>query len=128
MSKTIRPLWAAVGLAAALTVAQPATVHASPRAEAVLAQLGFSAAERKRILAGDLITTTSKEKTSDRELAVTMAFLINNPPPDLAAMFAKAATGALSPKDAMAEANTRAKQIFDKWRQKKMVGGGGKDK
>jgi multiple sugar transport system substrate-binding protein len=43
-------------------------------------------------------------------------------------MFAKAATGALSPKDALAEANTRAKQIFDKWRQKKMVGGGGKDK
>jgi ABC-type glycerol-3-phosphate transport system substrate-binding protein len=43
-------------------------------------------------------------------------------------MFAKAATGAMSPKDAMAEANTRAKQIFDKWRQKKMVGGGGKDK
>jgi multiple sugar transport system substrate-binding protein len=43
-------------------------------------------------------------------------------------MFAKAATGALSPKDAMAEANTRAKQIFDKWRQKKMVAGGGKDK
>ncbi len=42
-------------------------------------------------------------------------------------MFAKSATGALSPKDAMAEANTRAKQIFDKWRQKKMVPGGGKD-
>jgi hypothetical protein len=43
-------------------------------------------------------------------------------------MFAKAATGALSPKDSMAEASTRAKQIFDKWRQKKMVPGGGKDK
>jgi ABC-type glycerol-3-phosphate transport system substrate-binding protein len=43
-------------------------------------------------------------------------------------MFAKAATGALSPKDAMAEASTRARQIFDKWRQKKMVPGGGKDK
>src|SRR5437016_6213398 len=43
-------------------------------------------------------------------------------------MFAKAATGALSPKDSMMEASTRAKQIFDKWRQKKMVPGGGKDK
>jgi multiple sugar transport system substrate-binding protein len=43
-------------------------------------------------------------------------------------MFAKAATGALSPKDAMVEASTRCKQIFDKWRAKKMVGGGGKDK
>jgi multiple sugar transport system substrate-binding protein len=43
-------------------------------------------------------------------------------------MFAKAATGTLSPKDALAEANTRTRQIFDKWRQKKMVPGGGKDK
>jgi len=42
-------------------------------------------------------------------------------------MFAKAATGALSPKDALAEANTRARQIFNKWRQKKMVSGGSKD-
>jgi multiple sugar transport system substrate-binding protein len=42
-------------------------------------------------------------------------------------MFAKAATGALLPKDAILEANTRCKQIFDKWRAKKMVPGGGKD-
>src|SRR5207244_6388179 len=42
-------------------------------------------------------------------------------------MFAKAGTGALSPKDAMLEANTRARQLFDKWRREKMVGGGGKD-
>src|SRR5216117_1488201 len=39
-------------------------------------------------------------------------------------MFAKAATGALSPKDAMLEASTRCKQIFEKWRGKKMVSGG----
>jgi multiple sugar transport system substrate-binding protein len=39
-------------------------------------------------------------------------------------MFAKAATGALSPKDSLNEANTRAKEIFRKWRDKKMVGGG----
>src|SRR3989454_121246 len=43
-------------------------------------------------------------------------------------MFAKAATGVLSPKDAMAEANTRAKEIFTKWRKKGFVGGGSKDK
>ena len=42
-------------------------------------------------------------------------------------MFAKAATGALAPKDAMLEAHARCKQIFDKWRAKKMVAGGGKD-
>ena len=33
-------------------------------------------------------------------------------------MFAKAATGALSPRDALAEASTRTKQIFDKWRRR----------
>jgi multiple sugar transport system substrate-binding protein len=43
-------------------------------------------------------------------------------------MFAKAATGALSPKDAMLEASTRAKEIFNKWRKKGMVAGGSKDK
>jgi multiple sugar transport system substrate-binding protein len=42
-------------------------------------------------------------------------------------MFAKAAVSALSPQDAMREASTRCKQIFEKWRTKKMVGGGGKD-
>ncbi|MBI3393657.1 MAG: carbohydrate ABC transporter substrate-binding protein [Nitrospirae bacterium] len=43
-------------------------------------------------------------------------------------MFAKAATGALSPKEALAEADTRAKQIFNKWRKKGFVGGGSKDR
>src|SRR5262245_51783092 len=42
-------------------------------------------------------------------------------------MFAKAATGALSPKDAMLEASARAKEIYGKWRKKGMVGGGSKD-
>ena len=43
-------------------------------------------------------------------------------------MFAKAATGALPSKDAMAEASTRTKEIFNKWRKKGMVAGGSKDK
>jgi len=43
-------------------------------------------------------------------------------------MFAKAATDALSPKDALAEANTRAKEIFTKWRKKGFVSGGAKDR
>jgi multiple sugar transport system substrate-binding protein len=43
-------------------------------------------------------------------------------------MFAKAATGALSPKDSMLEASTRAKEIFNKWRKKGMVPGGSKDR
>jgi ABC-type glycerol-3-phosphate transport system substrate-binding protein len=43
-------------------------------------------------------------------------------------MFAKAATGAMSLKDAMAEANVRSKEIFNKWRKKGFVAGGSKDK
>ena len=39
-------------------------------------------------------------------------------------MFAKAGTGVLSPKDALAEANTRTKEIFNKWRKKGFVAGG----
>src|SRR5258705_419859 len=42
-------------------------------------------------------------------------------------MFAKAATGALSPKDALAEASNRAKENFGKCRKKGMADGG-KDK
>jgi hypothetical protein len=60
------------------------------RAEAVLAQLPFTGGERQKILAGELVTTASKEQTSDRELAITMAFLIKDPPSDLVAMFEKA--------------------------------------
>ncbi len=43
-------------------------------------------------------------------------------------MFAKAATGALSPKDALTEASNRCKEIFGKWRKKGMVAGGSKDR
>jgi hypothetical protein len=59
----------------------------SPRAQSLLAELPFTAAERQKILDGALITTASRETSSDRELAITMAFLIADPPPDLAARF-----------------------------------------
>ena len=84
------PSMSAAVLFAVLAV--PTAVHANPRADAVLAQLPFSEGERKRILAGELVTTASKETTSDRELAITMAFLVDNPPSDLAAMFEKGST------------------------------------
>jgi hypothetical protein len=56
----------------------------------LLTQLPFSAGERRDILAGKLVSTSSREKTSDRELAITMAFLVRKPPLDLVAMFTKA--------------------------------------
>src|SRR5262245_31319594 len=82
-----------IAIALLALLAAPAVVDAAnPRAEAVLAQLPFSDAERKKILAGELVTTASKEKTSDRELAISMAFLINKPPSNLSEMFQKAAS------------------------------------
>jgi multiple sugar transport system substrate-binding protein len=39
-------------------------------------------------------------------------------------MFAKAATGQLQPKQAVEEADRRVKEIFRKWRQAGLVGGG----
>ncbi|MGH3925934.1 MAG: extracellular solute-binding protein, partial [Pseudonocardiaceae bacterium] len=39
-------------------------------------------------------------------------------------MFAKAARGQLSPKDAVAEAESRINPIFDKWRRSGLIGGG----
>ena len=77
---------AAVLIAAALAL--PAL--ANPRAETVLAALPFNANEQRRILAGELVTTASAERTSDRELAITMAFLVAAPPTDLAARFERA--------------------------------------
>jgi hypothetical protein len=38
-------------------------------------------------------------------------------------MFAKAATGKLTPEKALEEANTRIKQIFNDWRKRGLVGG-----
>ena len=68
----------------------PALAQTNPRAKALLAQLPFSDGERQQILAGKLVTAASREQTSDRELAITMAFLIKDSPSDLVAMFEKA--------------------------------------
>lgn len=43
-------------------------------------------------------------------------------------MFAKAATGQLTPQRAVAETDRRVKEIFTKWRRLGLVGGGGRDR
>src|SRR5262249_1641645 len=92
MSRRIAWLALPIALAGVLlaVVDGPAAVAGNSRAEAVLARLPFSAAERAKILAGELFTTSSRESTSNRELAITMAFLIHDPPPDLVALFQQA--------------------------------------
>jgi len=95
-SKEVMPVPAAVPRLVAIAFAALALLPVSalaqqnPRAEALLAQLPFSDSERQQIMAGKLVTTASREQTSDRELAITMAFLIKEPPSDLIAMFEKA--------------------------------------
>src|SRR5262249_21160482 len=85
MSRRIPWVALPIALAGALLAVTdgPAAVTGNPRAESVLARLPFSEAERAKILAGELVTTSSRESTSNRELAITMAFLIHDPPPDL---------------------------------------------
>ena len=43
-------------------------------------------------------------------------------------MFAKAATGTLSVRDALEEAHRRCKEIFEKWRRRGLVAGGSRDR
>jgi hypothetical protein len=63
----------AVFLAAAPASAEP------PSVEQVLSELGFSADDQKKVLAGDFVTTDVKAST-DREIAVGMAFFVKQAP------------------------------------------------
>ena len=82
-----------------------ASVQASsaelPTAEELLADMPFSDEETKRILAGKLVTTSLIEETSNRELGIGMAFLIQNPPEDIVEQFR---TGTSYKEDKMATA------------------------
>ena len=51
-------------------------------AEAVLAEIGFSSDAKQQVLDGKFVTT-GLEPTSERELAMAMAFLVSEPPAEL---------------------------------------------
>jgi len=53
-------------------------------AEEVLAEIGFSSDAKQQVLDGKFVTT-ELEPTSERELAMAMAFLVNEPPAELIA-------------------------------------------
>lgn len=59
------------------TLASPAT--ALPTAEEVLHAIGFSADAKQQVLNGEFVTT-SLDPTSERELAMAMAFFVSEPP------------------------------------------------
>ena len=66
----------------ALALAAPATAE-PPGASEVLHELGFPAEDLQKVLAGQFVNTTL-EPTSDRELAVALAFTVSVPPSELA--------------------------------------------
>ena len=68
---------ALVPLSLVLSLALPAA--ALPTAEETLAWVGFSADAKRQVLEGKFVTTTL-EPTSERELAMAIAFLISKPP------------------------------------------------
>ena len=66
-----------------LALALPLPVAAQvPSAVQVLDEVGFSSADQQKVMSGALVTTTLKS-SSDRELAVAMAFLVKAPPSQL---------------------------------------------
>lgn len=68
-------------LAGAIAVAIPTL--AQPSADEVLTAAGFSADDKQRILAGELLTGDIKA-VSDRDLSLSMGFIIKTSPDDLA--------------------------------------------
>ena len=62
----------------------------STTAEDVLAAMGFSAAEKQRILAGEMISGDVRA-VSERDLSLTLAFIVKAPPDELVALAACAA-------------------------------------
>ncbi len=65
-----------------LALALPWPAAALPSAESILEEVGFSAADIAKVKGGALVTTTLKS-SSDREIAVGMAFLVKVPPSEL---------------------------------------------
>ena len=73
--KTARLLSGACSLILTMAVACPVTAEL-PAAEEIADNLGLSSADKKSVLAGDLVSRTMKS-TNDRELAVAMVFMVN---------------------------------------------------
>ncbi|MGH7787200.1 MAG: hypothetical protein ACRERC_10070 [Candidatus Binatia bacterium] len=71
-------------LAVALLAALPAA--ALPTAQVVLTAMGFSADEQQQVMNGDLVSSSATSST-ERELAIHMALLINRPADQLAQVF-----------------------------------------
>lgn len=68
-----------VGAAALALMLAPAALAQTPSADEVLRDLGFDADAKKKVLAGEFVRVDAKPST-DREISVSMAFLVTKPP------------------------------------------------
>ena len=71
----------------AVIICLPLSVLAQLTADEVLSEMGWSAEEKKKILAGEFVTGERKA-VSDRDLAISIGFLVKVPPGDLAKQLA----------------------------------------
>jgi len=76
------------------------TASGQPTADQVLSSAGFSAEDKQRVLNGEFVTASAKP-VSDRDLAVSMAFLVKTSP---AALSRLVVTGSLITADAQVQA------------------------
>lgn len=76
-------------LVAATPLVLPRTARSVPSCAAILLLLACDAGEQERVLRGEIITSTAHE-TSERDLALTIAFAIQHPPADVLDLFRNA--------------------------------------
>ena len=97
-SRTVRALLAVIGAAGLLCLTHPA--QAQPSADEVLANAGLSADAKQRVLNGEFVTADASP-VSDRDLAVSMAFLVKTSPDALSKQIV---AGSLIASDAQVQA------------------------
>jgi len=95
MPVAVRAIVCAVSL---LSLVLPAS--GQPTADQVLSSAGFSAEDKQRVLNGEFVTASAKP-VSDRDLAVSMAFLMKTSPENLSRLVV---TGSLITTDAQVQA------------------------
>ena len=71
----------------AVIICLPLSLLAQLTADDVLSEMGWSAEEKKKILAGEFVTG-ERGAVSDRDLAISIGFLVKVPPGDLAKQLA----------------------------------------
>lgn len=77
-------LMALVAVMSGCVIAHASVVHAQPTAAQVLSDLGLSANDQQRVLNGEFVTNEAPA-TSERDLALSIAFFVNASPADLSA-------------------------------------------